>query len=213
MFVITIFFNFLVCKVNLLLVDSYEFKSAAILRRCTKRHYNTVSSKKDSNVIEESWIAKIGEESKILTDSVTLKYFDDGLRGMIATNDVVPKQTVVAVPADLAIQVTNDRPPSPLMDFVPQDIWEKSLWDQRLALKLLMELKKIIPSNKQEWFLQLPKEFSTPLHWDNSMISELQYSSLSQKINQQKESWKFYYEKWKESTDEKYRNEISFDDM
>lgn len=125
-------------------------------------------------------------------------FFNENIRGMraVATIDEgsIP---VVVVPHRYALEVTNDRPPTPFPGFVSQQLWEQSLWYSRLAFKLLHELKVLRnDSTKLVWLDQLPKAFSTPFHWSDEEIDGLQYPALKDKIATQRKEWRELYLRW-----------------
>lgn len=125
-------------------------------------------------------------------------FFNENIRGMRAVNSIgegsIP---VVVVPHRYALEVTNDRPPTPFPGFVSQQLWEQSLWYSRLAFKLLHELKVLRNNSiKLVWLDQLPKSFSTPFHWSDEEIDDLQYRSLKDKIAVQRKEWRELYQRW-----------------
>jgi hypothetical protein len=87
------------------------------------------------------------------------------------------------------------------------------MWDQRLALKVLLEMKLIDPTSKSVWIEQWPKTFSTPLHWDSKVFAEVQYDALQTKVQRQRKAWSDFYENWKKVTDPEYASRISLNDM
>ena len=110
----------------------------------------------------------------------------------------------------MVLETTNNRPPTPFSDFVSQSLWEKSMWDQRIAYKLMWE--KFILGNKSkkyEWLNKLPSSFGTPFHWGVSDLANLQYPALETKVKLQKDSWKELYEVWHRDTSSG-KNEIDF---
>lgn len=128
----------------------------------------------------------------------------DGLRGIIATSDVgggdvQASAPLVTVPARLVFEVTNARPPTPFPEFVPQSLWAESMWDHRLAFKLLHEIKVVglEGSEKSSWLRQLPSSYSTPLHWDPAVLrEETQYVALADKVEKQRREWAALHSKW-----------------
>jgi len=125
-------------------------------------------------------------------------FYNENIRGMRAVDSIDEGSApVVVVPHRYALEVTNDRPPTPFPGFVSQQLWEQSLWYSRLAFKLLHELKVVgADSIKLEWLDQLPKAFSTPFHWSDDEINSLQYPSLKDKIAVQREEWRELYVRW-----------------
>jgi hypothetical protein len=145
----------------------------------------------------EAWASTAGIEFS----NTALASFN-GLRGMRAANVLNGQDVLVKVPSDAVLEVTNSgQRLTPFSDFVAQDTWKESKWDQRLAFKLLWELKideSANISSKKDWFASLPKKFSTPLHWSNSLLQETQYSQLPINIANQKKLWKSNYNAWQQ---------------
>ena len=144
----------------------------------------------------------------------------DGLRGIIATEavggDLQTSVPLVSVPANLVFEVTNTRPPTPFPDFVPQSLWEESMWDQRLAFKLLHELAVVglINSDKASWLQQLPSSYSTPLHWSSDVLKrELQYASLASKVERQRTEWRAFYDKWQGLNNAPLAGRVKYDEL
>jgi hypothetical protein len=125
---------------------------------------------------------------------------DSMLRGVIAIEQIAPNSIILSVPSSISLETTNTKPPTPFPDFVPQSLWENSLWDHRLAYKLLYE-KEVLreSSDKHLWIKSLPKEFSTPYYWTDEEVSELQYQSIADRIKKQREDWLALYNRWKSS--------------
>eukprot|EP01031_Cornospumella_fuschlensis_P039980 gene39980-48701_t len=94
-----------------------------------------------------SWISELSPQIKVANIQLG-PIGDTGIRGATCIADIDGKTPIIEVPASVAIEVTNNRPPSPFPDFVPQPVWEKSLWFHRLAFKLLHEEKSL-------WFHRL----------------------------------------------------------
>eukprot|EP01039_Chlorochromonas_danica_P004313 gene4313-4734_t len=146
--------------------------------------------------LTDEWISKLNE--KIESQDISIQTMGDGKsRGIISDSTIDASKHVLRVPSSLALEVTNDRPPSPFPDFVPQPLWEKSLWYQRLAFKLLHEYLVLPDSNKKPWFDELPKSFSTPFHWPVTSLDQVQYKPLVDRVRQQKEEWRVFYDDWK----------------
>ena len=154
---------------------------------------NLIRNKKDVLDINENWVDDSIIRNKIKVGTI------DGLRGIIAVEPTNEKDIIVTVNANAALEVTNNRPPTPFPDLCSQSLWEESLWDQRLAFKLLYELRQGSESTKKAWLEQLPTKFSTPLHWNPLTFTLTQYPSLENKVKGQKEEWMIFYNKWKES--------------
>jgi hypothetical protein len=57
-----------------------------------------------------------------------------GSKSIAQENDLI-----LTVPEDIAIETTNNRPPTPFKNFISQDLWEMCKWDQRICFKLLWE--------------------------------------------------------------------------
>ncbi len=173
---------------------------------------------------DTSWV---GEDQKI--GGVAQAVFrDDGLRGVVATKEVGMREyedlsssiPLVTIPASLAIEVTNARPPTPFPRFMSQKFWECCLWDQRLAASLLYEKKVLGRSGeKQMWIQRLPTTYSTPFAWDDKLLdNELQYPSLAQRVRRQRNDWNEFFAKWQTSArdsngDQFLQNGIKIDDV
>jgi len=168
------------------------------------------------NTIDEKWVEELGKDNAIIRNKVKVATIN-GLRGIIATEPSSENDALVTVTANVALEVTNNRPPTPFPDLCPQNLWEESLWDQRLAFKLLYEQCQGSQSAKKAWLQQLPKSFSTPLHWSNTIFLLTQYPTIESKVKGQKEEWLAFYNKWKGSlpntSESKKYNSITYDDF
>jgi hypothetical protein len=157
----------------------------------------------------QSDVSWVGDGSKVKIDGVSQAVFSsDGLRGVVATKNVGVRSgedlsaslPLVTIPADLAIEVTNARPPSPFPKFVTQSFWEGCLWDQRLAFSLLYEAKILREqSEKNAWIRQLPSSYSTPYTWSDDQLLQLQYSSLTNRVKRQRKDWTAFFNTWSDS--------------
>ena len=133
-----------------------------------------------------------------------------GLRGIVATENVASNTVTVSVPAALALETNNNRPPSPFPAFCSEAFWSKQAkWDHRLCFKLLYEVKGLNGAAtttttksddgvdlRKEWIQQLPANFSTPLHWTDDQVSALQYPALVHKVAKQRWEWRAFYDQW-----------------
>jgi len=128
------------------------------------------------------------EELGISTAALGLATFD-GIRGVVATQDVGAGELLVTVPLKSTLRVTEtERNPLPE---VADSYWDQAAWDTRLALKLLAEVKG--PS-RLPWYLRvLPSEFLTPFLWHPKQIESLQYPVLEEALRQQKKDWEGQY--------------------
>jgi len=64
----------------------------------------------------------------------------EGIRGVVADEPIGTNDIVLTVPEDLAIQTANNRPPTFNADFVSQNVWGGSKWDQRIGYKVAVTL-------------------------------------------------------------------------
>lgn len=175
---------------------------------------------------DTSWV---GDNEKVMIGNVAQAVFrEDGLRGVVATKCVGKKEDeelsasapLVTIPASLAIEVTNARPPTPFPKFMSQSFWENCLWDQRLAAMLLFE-KKVLgrDSERLQWIQQLPSSYSTPYAWNDKLLDdELQYASLAQRVRRQRKDWREFFAKWqtaaKDSTGDQFlQSGLKLDDV
>lgn len=161
--------------------------------------------------LSEEWLSSFN--GGISKKGVELSLFGGGLRGVVATVAPSSSVPVVSVNADVALEVTNNRPPSPFVDFAPQEFWSACMWDQRLGLKLLHELKNISTTSKMSWINQLPESFNTPLHWSQQDIDFAQYLPLNSKVTAQRASWSSFYLRWKSVTSPRFRELVSEADI
>jgi hypothetical protein len=164
--------------------------------------------------IGNNWVASLGEG--ISTKGVEIASLSDGLRGIIASEDIANNVASVIVPADLAIETNNNRPPTPFPEFCSQALWSESCkWDNRLALKLLYELKVLgDKSTKIGWLQQLPKTFSTPLHWSKEDVEATQYEALVRSVDRQERDWLSFYDKWQvDATNSQEVKKTAFEDF
>ena len=70
--------------------------------------------------IDESW-ANSFQNGGITRSGVHLATFDYGLRGVVATKPTT-NEPVVYVKSDIALEVTNNKPPTPFPLFAPEGI-------------------------------------------------------------------------------------------
>lgn len=157
----------------------------------------------------DGWIDSLG----IQLSGVSIKSFD-GLRGIVANDDLDGKTAVVTVNSDAVLETINNRPPTPFPEFCSQQLWEESMWDNRLAFMLMHEkFVKGSSSSKNAWISELPSSFSTPLHWQDSDLAQLQYPELSSKVAKQREEWLRFYNKWQTNVPTKQVKSIKYDDF
>ena len=174
--------------------------------------FATISSSDDI-----SWIKSLVNKGVVIKD-VDVSTLPGGLRGIVATTDIVSNGVAVIVPAALAIETNNNRPPTPFPSFCSQDFWSKQAkWDHRLCFKLLYEIKGLETDEKKaslrkEWIQQLPTSFSTPLHWHDNQIAFTEYPALAQKVQQQRRDWKLFYDQWIKDSGGK-SSVVSFEDF
>lgn len=150
----------------------------------------------------DSWYSKDAKSLGFSISSVEVYENIEGkLRGIRAMSSISENDIIVTVPAHLALETTNNRPPSPFPDFVSQKLWEKSKWDQRLAFMLLFEIKgKASNSESKFWIDKLPTAFSTPFYWNQDILKELHYQPIVNKVVDQRNQWKVLYDTWKQSS-------------
>ena len=185
--------------------------TTAYWHRAALRRLSTSTSlrvlRDDTQLLSDiSWV---GEASQIKIDGVSQAVFSsDGLRGVAATKyvgvrkgeDLSASTPLVTIPANLAIEVTNARPPTPFPKFVAQSFWEGCLWDQRLAFSLLYEALVLREeSEKSSWISQLPSSYTTPYSWNHKELEELQYDSLINRVERQRKDWASFFDNWNAS--------------
>ena len=145
----------------------------------------------------DSWIKELNDGTGIKLKNVSIKTVN-GIRGIVA-NSMIDRNIgpIVSVDATLALEITNDRPPTPFPNLCPQALWEDSMWDQRLAFKLINEIILGKNSPKYSWIKQLPSKFTTTFRWSDDILKELQYDSVVSKVYIQRKEWKDNFNKWK----------------
>ena len=171
-----------------------------VMRTSTLLRAEVVSTSRDI-----SWAG----DGAVVNDVEEATFADGGLRGIVAKGkvgaaaglNIGKSEPLVVIPGNLAIETTNTRPPTPFMRFVPQALWENSLWDHRLAYMLLYE-KKVMgsKSEKRDWLHKLPESYSTPYYWSKDLVDEqLQYPSLSARIKKQRKDWSELFKRWQQA--------------
>ncbi|CAN0176887.1 unnamed protein product, partial [Ectocarpus sp. 13 AM-2016] len=112
--------------------------------------------------------------------------FVDGLRGLVATQNIAKNDEMVVVPSESALVTTTDQL-CPFPEWVSKDFWASSPWQVRLALLLLREKQKGAASELEPWISRLPESFGTPVSWSAAELSELQYPHLEVVAREQRE--------------------------
>ncbi|CAB1118334.1 unnamed protein product [Ectocarpus sp. CCAP 1310/34] len=118
--------------------------------------------------------------------------FVDGLRGLVATQNIAKNDEMVVVPSESALVTTTDQL-CPFPEWVSKEFWASSPWQVRLALLLLREKQKGAGSELEPWISRLPESFGTPVSWSAAELLELQYPHLEVVAKEQREEWKGYY--------------------
>ena len=135
----------------------------------------------------------------IQSEKIELAEFDSGLRGVKACSPLAAGDAVVAVPTASVLRVIggNSRLPAKLQGYVSEQTWRDAEWWGQLALLLLWEKGSgrnvgdgTEPSKMTPWIKMLPESMSTPLHWTEAEVEELQYQPLITKCIRQRTAWK-----------------------
>ena len=199
---------------SLVVIVTFFYLSQAFKNRCitpAKFNIQLHCKKVDNSYNIDVSNRNFDDLSKVYDDGIkvsNVKIADiNGLRGIISSseggiNESNNKVPLVSVVATMALEVTNSRPPTPYPELVSQSLWESSKWDHRLAFKLLHDLHaaqvESSGNNKNSfWLKQLPYSFSTPFHWSDSELDELQYNSLKARVISQRLMWSALYTTWK----------------
>jgi hypothetical protein len=148
---------------------------------------------------ERKWKA-FGEwatEQGIQSPKLALAEFDSGLRGVKAEASISSGDNVLSVPVGSVLRVIggNTRLPAKMQGYVSEQTWRDAEWWGQLALMLLWEkgsgrAASTEPSKLTRWIDMLPATMSTPLHWTEAEIDELQYAPLISKCIRQRTAWK-----------------------
>jgi len=116
----------------------------------------------------------------------------DGERGVIARQTLSPSERVLAVPSNLALQVTTVEPcPS----WADEAIWRSAPWYQRLALSMLHEEAQGSASSLSPWLAEIPKSFTTPIFWNEAELTLLGYAPVVASVASQRAEWDKLHEK------------------
>lgn len=166
------------------------------------------------NSSNDDWIQYLNDDIILQDISVQYSYLPNKqlIRGVKAVSPIDYNDPVVSVPLDLCLEVTNLAQPTPLPQIINQTLWESSLWYHRLAYKLLYNYLIMRRPDQYQWFEQLPRNFTTPIHWRTETVLELQYPSLEKKIPQKLYEYLYYYQAWKDNIrgiikENKHRNQ------
>ncbi|GAB5360846.1 hypothetical protein AAMO2058_000662300 [Amorphochlora amoebiformis] len=137
------------------------------------------------NMRYTSWAEKVD----IQGSKVAVKTLPGSLeRGLYAEVDIAEGELVVGVPSSMILKVTSnpkERCPRGLVD---EELWKTSPWYVKLAYVLLGKKKM----RQKEWVPHLdalPTRFETPVHWEPTILNELQYDALIGQVNSQKEEF------------------------
>jgi hypothetical protein len=161
-----------------------------------------------------AWVSDLVGRGSVVINGVEVATLPGGLRGIVATTNVASNAVTVSVPAALALETNNNRPPSPFPTFCSEAFWSKQAkWDHRLCFKLLHEVKGLggggeagssataaataTADLRKAWIQQLPANFSTPLHWSDDQVAALQYPALTHKVAKQRNEWRAFYDEWR----------------
>ncbi|CAM9514377.1 unnamed protein product [Pylaiella littoralis] len=118
--------------------------------------------------------------------------FVEGLRGLIATQNIAKNDEMVVVPSESALVTTTDQQ-CPFPEWINKEFWAKSPWYVRLALLLLREKREGADSKLDPWISRLPESFGTPVTWSTAELSELHYSHLEVGAQEQRGEWKGFH--------------------
>lgn len=128
----------------------------------------------------------------------------------MATQSLNKGDVLVQVPTDIALSAqtpTDDNSKLTALFSNDKKLYTESPWWVQLSLQLVALDLNLIPKNgdkksadiftvdSRPWLEALPRTFSTPFHWSESAVSELQYSFLRQSVASQQTVWKNEYDK------------------
>jgi hypothetical protein len=69
-----------------------------------------------------------------------------------------------------------------------------------MAFKLLHEKLAATSTKDRAWVSALPTQFDTPFHWTDEQLALLQSPALVTKVQQQRQDWRRFYNRWQYST-------------
>ena len=137
------------------------------------------------------------ETQGIKSEQLGLAEFDAGLRGVSAQSSISSGDAVLSVPVNTVLRVIggNSRLPAKLQGYVSEQTWREAEWWGQLALLLLWEKgtgrsPSTEPTKLKAWIDMLPTSMSTPLHWTEAEVEELQYQPLVAKCIRQRTAWR-----------------------
>lgn len=117
---------------------------------------------------------------------VKLGYNADGLRGLVATEDIHCEEIFLKVPRERSLQVT-EHEECTLSDFIDPDLWLLETWYVKLALKLWKERCLGDCSSWKPYMDILPSELNMGLvYWSDEDLAQLQYRPLIEEVERNK---------------------------
>lgn len=140
---------------------------------------------------------------QVAPNAIAIKESNSGGLGLVATKSIEAGSVVVTVPASVALSVELPRGGPDDADVDRGLVRDRSVfrtlpWYVQFAL-YLYKLDKV-SSTKQNvdmrpWLDSLPRQFSTPIHWDAEDRSGwLQYAHMVESVERQETSWKSHFD-------------------
>eukprot|EP00210_Caulerpa_lentillifera_P005914 g5654.t1 len=127
----------------------------------------------------------------ILYPKLEVKIFENGIRGMGATEALSRDELVVQLPRKAVLEVdATTQPPRNC----PEYVWKSQPWFVKLALRLLDEKAKGLESDFSGYISNLPSNIDLPLFWTEEELSFVEYPSLIRSVQQQKKEWEALFQ-------------------
>lgn len=171
----------------------------------------SADDKKREKTIEglERWAKSVGISSKDIKVESGSKIVGGGL-GLLTTNAIPkPNSLMLQIPTELTFSVANsDLEPNLSSEQYFKNkakTYRSSPWYAKMAIDVFIcdRISSLRPNGGDEdvemrpWLDSLPRDFSTPIHWDQTQRKQLQYTPLQSMITAQEISYKKIYDNLK----------------
>jgi hypothetical protein len=136
----------------------------------------------------EIWAFKQG----VISPKLRHASFEGGLRGLRAEENVAAGEELARLPRAMTLSLTEGEKCPPSLGLRNPDVWDRQVWYFKLALKLILELRKEGASNICGYVQMLPGpgELNTPFHWTDEELAQLQCTDLERLVRSQRVAWR-----------------------
>jgi hypothetical protein len=172
------------------------------------RLYSTKKKMTSSNKQKQRTISNLLEwakENDIQVGGVKVSNDNTvGGLGLVSTRDLKKDDIVIQVPTSKIIQSSNYDDDSNEIG-IPRNVYQDAAWWAQLSLQLhslkqqqtsssLSMNDESTTTNYEPWLQSLPSQMNTPIHWNDDLLSQMQYSHMIQSVDAQKTLWKNQYQ-------------------